>query len=286
MVDIRFVRLAVSIRDIDILNWYFFQALERIENATLYCELYDLWRRIKGLTVQGIADFLEKIYEKDPNKLIFLLTYIIFKDLPKYMHIFYQRRRPAQRPYSNNEMYNLMLKDLSGFLYELESLGIVWDRSGFIYAIGTPELDSKINSRLESMLSELGDVYLARYRGAKEALTSDNPDKFSQSIGSMRELLNDILRLLTKDEVFSDDEKKDGKPTRRARIKHILAKSKGLSIETLFVDAIANTLIKTNKILSKEFHLTSEKDRETILFVYKSTEYLIYYILTQNKSNS
>jgi len=275
------MRLAISIVDSRILDWYFIQVPERMKNAALYCELYDSWKGIKGLDVHGIAGFLEKVYEKDPNKLTFLLTYIIVRDLPKYMHIFYQRTRPAQYPHSNNEMYNMMLKELSDFFYELRSLGILWDRSGFIYAIGTPELDIKMNSRLESILSELGDAYLSRYRGAIEALTSDNPDKFSQSIGSMRELLNDILILFTKDEVFSDNEKKDGKPTRRARIKRILSKSKGLSKETIFIDTIANTLIKTNSILSKEFHLTSEKDREAILFVFKSAEYLIYYILIQ-----
>lgn len=96
----------------------------------------------------------------------------------------------------------------------------------------------------------------------------------------MRELLTAILNQLTKNETFIKDELTEkGQPTRKAQLKHILAKSKGLGAEAELADAVAITLDKTYDALSKSFHMTTKKDWDNILYVFKSTEYLIYYIL-------
>jgi len=111
---------------------------------------------------------------------------------------------------------------------------------------------------------------------------SDNPDGLSQSISSIRELLTAILHRLTEGETFDDDEFVDGRPTRRARIKHILYRDKGLSRDSDVANSVADTLVASANLLSARYHPTTPKDREQIHFDFKSAEYLIFYIILQS----
>jgi len=272
MADIRFNRIAVSISETAPLEWYFTNT-ERMEKATLYCDLYEQWKENEIETIQTTIRFLESAYNEDPSKVASLLSYVV-EDLPIHY--------PLQRLdiYDRAMRRTLILRQLSWFFRELETIGITWNGTNFMLAVGTTRSDIQIKSNLEFSLSELGPAYLERYRGAIEALMSNNPDKLSQSVSSMRELLSAILHLLTKDDIFSGDElTHEGQPKRKARIRHVLAKSKGLGAEADLGEAIANCLDKTYVALSKAFHVTNKKDWDSILYVFKSTEYLIYYIL-------
>lgn len=281
MTDVRFNRLAVSIFDTAPLAWYFTNS-ERMKRATIYCDVYEQWKGTETDDILKTAKFLETLYKQEPNRLVNLLSYIV-DDLPNHYYTFYYRPPTALSPvYNLHERRNIIMKQLSWFFFELETMGITRDEKSFQLAVGTTGLDIEIRTRLESMLSELGEEYLARYQGAIEALMSDNPDKFSQSISSMRELLTSILDLLTKDDEFTKDERSEkGAPKRKAKIKHILAKSSGLGRESELAEAIANTLDETYSALSKQYHVTAKKDWGTVLFCFKSTEYLIYYIILQ-----
>lgn len=270
--DIRFNRIAVSVFDTRPLKWYFTNR-SVMEKATIYCDVYELWKRIEADEILKTAEFLQTLYNDDPNKFSNLLTYIV-NNLPKYFDRFY--RAPY---YSMDQKTKIMMGKLSWFFHELETIGVIWDGKGFHLAVGTTKLDVEITSCLESMLSEFGTEYLVRYNGAIEALMSDNPDHLCQSVSSMRELLTDILHLLTEGDSFVDDELTDkGIPKRNARIRHILSRSKGLGAEAGVTEALANSLDKIYGALSKGFHVTS-KDWKTILYIFKSTEYLIYYVL-------
>jgi len=242
MADIRFNRIAVSVFDTHPLEWYFTRR-ERMEKATLYVSLYDEWDRKKTDDVLRTAEFLETLYSKDPSKLSSLLSYIV-NDLPQHLADIYPRDRVMIRIYSMAHRREQILRELQWFFRELETIGITWDG-----------------------------------RGAR-ALMSNNPDNLSQSISSMRELLTGVLHLLTEKDAFSGDELTDSdQPKRRARIRHILARSKGLGAEAGLAEAIANTLDKTYNTLNKGFHVTGKKDWGNILYVFKSAEYLVYYIL-------
>ena len=61
---------------------------------------------------------------------------------------------------------------------------------------------------------------------------------------------------------------------------NIFSKSKGLGRDPQLADAIANILNKASDASSKEVHLVNTKDWDDIRFIFKSTEYLIHYILT------
>lgn len=225
----------------------------------------------------SIARFLETLYTIEPSKLVSLLSYIV-SDIPKYYYTIYPRHPASLRAVLDwDGRKREIMKEISWFLRELETISITWNGERFQFTIGTPELDTGIRNQIESTLSDLGEEYLAIYHGSIEALMSDNPDNLRQSISSMRELLTKILHKLTEDDEFTEDEKVDGRPTRRARMKHILSKKKGLGTEGELADAIANTLIKTYDALSKELRAVAEWN--DILYVFKSTEYLIYYIL-------
>lgn len=280
MADVRFNRIAVSIFDTYPLAWYF-QNMDRMMKATIYLNIYEQWKITSYKDIFSVSKFLEILFKEDPSKFISLFSYII-DDLPNHYYTIYPRHPAGLKPYHGMaDRKRILMNQLSWFFRELETIGVTWDVNKFHLAVGTTELDIEIKSRLESMLSDLGEAYLNRYLGAVEALMSESPDRLSQSISSMRELLREILHLLTKDDEFSKDEKERGRPTRRARIKHILARSKGLGAEAELSDSIANTLVKTYCTLNKGFHVTDKKDWENILYVFKSTEYLIYYILKQ-----
>jgi len=279
VVDVRFKRLAVSILDTRKLAWYFTHS-KRMPRATFYCEVDEEWSSVKRINANNLALFLTDLHNTKFEKFISLLTYIL-NDLPKYGQLWYNRG-PAFPPYSYEQLKEWIHGELTWFFREMFSIGILWDGKKFTPATGTPTLDIEIKSQLETMLSKLGSEYLARYNGALESLLSNKPDSLSQSLGSMVQLLRDVLNKLTEDDVFTEDEKDRGKPTRKAKLKHIVDRSGGLGAETELADSISDVLIDCFSALNKGYHVTTKKDWITILYIFKSTEYLMYYILSQS----
>ena len=167
---------------------------------------------------------------------------------------------------------------------EMFIIGIIWDGNKFTPATGTPVLDIEIKSQIEGMLSKLGNEYLDRYNGALESLMSSKPDSYSQSLGSMVQLLRDVLNISTKDDDFTEAEKDKGKPTRRSKLKHIIDRSGGFGAEANLATALSDVLTSSFTVLNKGYHVTQKKDRATMLYVFKSTEYLLYYILFQTNT--
>lgn len=148
--DIRFRRIAVSIFDTHPLNRYFGR-LERMKRATIYCDVSDEWEWTEDII--KIAEFLETLYNKEPSKLVHLLSYII-NDLLKLFNDFYS----GAGLWSRASKRDALMRDLSWFFYELETIGISWDGAKFSFTVGTTNLDIEIHSRLESMLSKRGAV--------------------------------------------------------------------------------------------------------------------------------
>lgn len=91
---------------------------------------------------------------------------------------------------------------------------------------------------------------------------SSNPDGLRQSIASMRELLTAVFHEKTKNETFTPQEQVNGCPTRKARMKKILSKSKGLASDAKVSGEIIDLVVSTADLLSAKYHPITEKDRE------------------------
>jgi len=280
MVDIRFNRLAVTIFDNPSLNWYFRNGAV-MDRACLYYGVDVVWGKIGTQDIRSTIKFLETLYDQDFPVFVQLLNYIITQ-MPEYYHNV--NRNARIWPVELNRGH--VMDSLPQFFRELRTMGISWDGQKLIPTVGTHEIDHQISNKLAQQLNNLGKPHLDTYNGAIEALMSSNPDGLRQSIGSMRELLTKVLHDKTQNIQFTPQERVDGKangrPTRKARMKKILSKSKGLASDAKVSGAIIDMVVSTANLLSAKYHPTTEKDREQIHFVFKCTEYLLYYILTQS----
>lgn len=281
MADIRFKRLGVTVFDTTLLRHYFTNRTV-MDRACLYFDVDEIWAKTRTDTLRDTITFLESLYELDFPVFVQLLSYIV-NQLPEYLPSVDRRARIMG---DLGVWRSRVMGMLPRFFNELRTLGVSWDGQKLIPTVGTHEIDHQISNKLAQQLNNLGKPHLDTYNGAIEALMSSNPDGLRQSIGSMRELLTKVLHDKTQNEQFIPQERVDGKanghPTRKARMKKILSKSKGLSKDAKVSGAIIDMVVSTANLLSSKYHPTTEKDREQIHFVFKCTEYLLYYILTQS----
>ena len=141
-------------------------------------------------------------------------------------------------------------------------MGFDVDKGKVIPTTGHVAEDSKLNSELETMLGRLDPDYPKILNGAWDAFLSDSSDKYRQTAVSIRELVDKVIDSLA-----------PGEGTRMKRVSQIL----GSETEAELVDAVANTVVKIYGLQSK---LHSKLDYESTLFVLKTTENLLYFLLT------
>lgn len=135
------------------------------------------------------------------------------------------------------------------------------------------EPEPKLESELDEMLNEMNPDYVGMLHGAWKAFYSDNPDKIRQSIVSIRELLNQILRQLAPEA-----------KTRRERVKAIISSSEEpRNAEVEFIDVMASAIAKLSKLLSKVTHI-NYKHIESVRGILKAAEGIIYFLLVNRKS--
>lgn len=88
------------------------------------------------------------------------------------------------------------------------------------------ELSDEIEESLEGLLWAVDPALIATWRGAKQALSSDNPDRARHVAISLRELLTHVLQRIAPDarvESWTSDPEHfhDGRPTREARLLYL-----------------------------------------------------------------
>ncbi len=91
------------------------------------------------------------------------------------------------------------------------------------------EIASETAESLPALLAQLNPALVQLWRGAKQALRSDNPDRVRHFAISIRELTTQVLHLLAPDDQIrawsnSPDHFSQGRPTRRARLQFIYRK--------------------------------------------------------------
>lgn len=152
----------------------------------------------------------------------------------------------------------------NSFLRELNVLGFDYDirSQKVIPTVGHTKEEVQIETELEEMLDRFDPKYREMLRGAWGSFLSDNPDKYRQTVTSLRELTSMTIRQLAPNET-----------TRKERIKRILTSE----TEGELVESLAETIVKLQDLLSTKVH--TEADYNTTLFALKATESLLFFLL-------
>ncbi|MGH9921502.1 MAG: hypothetical protein ACRD38_01985, partial [Nitrososphaerales archaeon] len=93
-----------------------------------------------------------------------------------------------------------------------------------------------------------------------------------------------VLHKLTENETFEDNETFNDKPTRKARMKHVLLKyNPTLGKEIELANSLAEVTDNIYGVLSKNVHSLEKKDFDTFIYAFKQSEYMLYFLLSTTK---
>ena len=136
------------------------------------------------------------------------------------------------------------------------------------------------------LLERIDPQFAAMYRGAMEALESDNPDRSRHVLTSLRELWNHLLRKLApKEDVMewinehgSQGYLHDGQPTRHAKIRYALRALEDEPLED-FIEADTKAIVQLYKLYGRLHRLDTGLSDEQLRVITFRTESCLDYIL-------
>lgn len=152
------------------------------------------------------------------------------------------------------------------------------------------ELSGHTKESFEVTLSALNVDFLDLYKGAKQALNSDNADRIRHFAISLRELFTQVLHCLTPDEHLrnwdnSPENFHEGRPTRKARLKFICRVINNDPF-TDFVETDIKSVLKFLDIFQRGTHGVgvsfTKTQLETMLL---RMEQLLIFLIQVNESN-
>lgn len=253
-IDLRINRLVVTIMKSKELHDYFFD-YSKISLACRYLGIYEPYLR----AVNDVADFLDPLYFTEPEKFRQFFQYVLNEIIEGKEPLAIESSKPL-RLVNEKELFD----GFNLFLRELNILGFDYDYSSHkvIPTVGHTKEESQIETELEEMLDGLDSKYRVILRGAWESFLSHNPDKYRHTTTSLRELTRMIIQQLAPEE-----------KTRKDRIRKIIASER----EEEFVESLAETIVKLQDVQSEKVHGIADYD--STLFVLKSTEYLLFFLL-------
>jgi hypothetical protein len=178
--------------------------------------------------------------------------------------------------------------DLIETTFEGEEQNELYDRR----EVQRESIQIVVTDSLETYLTSLNpDLHILRV-GAKEAFSSDNPDKIRHCITSLRELVREVMHYLSPEaEIQTWSQSKDdffnGRPTRRARLRYIARHinhgaftdfvEKDLAATLAAIDLFnAGTHKVKSSITERQLHALITKVETTLLFLFEigdSTEH-------------
>jgi len=129
------------------------------------------------------------------------------------------------------------------------------------------QLQEKVEQDVEVLLAEVDPNFVTMRKGAWNAFNAKGPDYLRQSISSMRELLNHVLRSLSPEG-----------PTRKDRIREIVSGNRKTTAEVVFIESIADYVDKLYAVLSKVAH-TIYEDELYVELALKSTDAILVVVL-------
>ena len=131
------------------------------------------------------------------------------------------------------------------------------------------------------------DPQLARmYEGARDALSGDNPDRSRHILGSLRELLNHLLRRIAPDESVLEwipggngNWLHQGKPTRKARLRYLC---RGIDAPPMcdFVVADTKAMVEFIEIFNRVHQLKIELSSQQLHALLHRTASFVTFVVT------
>ena len=125
----------------------------------------------------------------------------------------------------------------------------------------------KVEQDIDSLLRELDPNYVIMRIGAWTTFKAKSPDHLRQSVASMRELLNHVLRKLSL-----------GNITRKDRIRSIMSGNGERAAEVDLIESVADYVDKLYVVLSKIAH-TVYRDELCVEMALKATEAVLVVLL-------
>jgi len=147
------------------------------------------------------------------------------------------------------------------------------------------EISARVDETLRTHLVNLKPELLKLWEGAKQALTSNNPDRVRHFITSFRELFTHVLHLLSPDDNLrkwstSPNDFANNRPTRRARLCYI---SRGINhgAFTAFIEKDVAATLAICDLFQAGTHGINSSFNEAQLFALKNrAESAICFMLT------
>lgn len=153
------------------------------------------------------------------------------------------------------------------------------------------KLSNQAKESFEMQLSGLNAEFVDLYRGAKQALSSGNPDIIRHFTTSLREFFTHVLHSLSPDEDLRDWDNSpenfhNGRPTRKAHLRFI-CRTINYGSFTDFVESDIMSVVEFLDIFQKGTHvvgvLFTDTQLETILL---RMEQLLIFLIQVNKTNN
>jgi hypothetical protein len=260
MVDKKIDKLALTIMEQS--EFYTLLSRSQIEIFARRVGCYDYWVRAQRVTNSyrkelEFANFLKILYTEQRG-------------------LFEQFLGKILREYLEHSLHSTEIPE--PVLICLHSLGYDFDQGKLVSRVGKIEAEQEIETQLDEWLQQLNSNFPSIRRAAWETYLSGNPDRLRQSITSMRELLNNVIKHLAPDETLHGRGIK--KVERAHRLKHIL----GDSTEAEVVDAIVRVINSLYSVASKATH-SPKYESEATLYTLKSIEYTLYFLLAIHKAS-
>ena len=129
------------------------------------------------------------------------------------------------------------------------------------------QIQKNVDQDIDSLLKKLNPDFVTMRVGAWTTFNAKSPDHLRQSITSMRELFNHVLRSLS-----------PGGATRKDRIRAIMSGNGRKTAEADFIELVAESVDKLYPVLSKITH-TVYKDELCVEMVLKAAEAVLVVLL-------
>src|SRR6266566_2005910 len=194
VIDIRIVRLVVSLMQCEPLSGYYFNA-QKMDFACTYNQID--FRSVVGeysefpISQESLGLFFQWLHKKDQPKFARFIAYTMRGVLAEY-------GTPPYWSGSNTAYFEDFVKDLRALGYEYKWKGGA-DVAVTPVVLGGEE-DARLSDELDEMLGGLNPKLVETRRGAWDALLSGGEDSERQAIASSRQLLAETLRTATKGE--------------------------------------------------------------------------------------
>jgi len=253
--------------------------INKLTQQTLLSQQWIEWQQIQKSIIEYIRDInninmaavLETIKEFQRSELVHLAQTIEVSALAYRNYI-----NDVLRLYQSSTLQNMIE---TSRMFALTHANMILSFKVFTQPEAEPKItmpeegsqaQKEVETSIDKLLRKLDYNYVNMRVGAWATFNSNNPDRLRQSIASMRELLNHVLRRLTPSE----------KATRKDRIIAIMSENEEHATEANFIESVADYVDKLYSLHCKIAH-TVYKDEKCVEMALKATEVVLFVLISK-----